>query len=123
MLQADLAYLFYVVFPFCKCLKQLANRKLSVSMRDRRSTIRMASPAQSPHHPKPSLHADQREAERRNQGDHNGRDLTRSSRRVYLPVTRDRTTVESKGFVVAQRSSDGSANSDKTPLKTTATYV
>ena len=53
VLQTDLAYIFYVVFPFCKCLKKLANRQLSMSMRDHRmqSTFRQSrhSPVHSPY--------------------------------------------------------------------------
>ncbi|XP_076440119.1 substance-K receptor-like [Babylonia areolata] len=119
--RADLAYIFYVVFPFCKCLKKMAYRKLSVmSIRDNRlhSTIR-PSPVHSPYpggaRPSSAKHPDAQKHLRLYNGN-----------RVYLTLgQRNSPAEEHKSFLSPRAAPMGrrSPSCDRTSAKTTSTYV
>ncbi|XP_076459929.1 QRFP-like peptide receptor isoform X2 [Babylonia areolata] len=113
--RTDMAYIFYLVFPFCRCLENTANRKLSVSMRDRRSTLRRTI---SPAHGSSGGDSQDFERTRRRARREHGEN------RMYRSLTRD--SRGSPMLVRDERSSTTQCveySSDKTPLKTASTYV
>ncbi|KAL8591113.1 hypothetical protein ACOMHN_056173 [Nucella lapillus] len=123
--RADLAYIFYVVFPFCKCLKKMAYRKMSVmSIRDNnrlQSTIR-PSPAHSPYPaPRPTGGGGKKTVD-------NQKHLRLyNGNRVYLTLGQRSPNQEQKSFLSPRYGSPSSGrrspSCDRTTVQTTNTYV
>ncbi|KAL8591165.1 hypothetical protein ACOMHN_057905 [Nucella lapillus] len=117
--RTDLAYIFYLLFPFCKCLEKAASRKLSVSMRDRRSTLRRTiSPA---HGSSGGDSQDFERSRRRARREHGENRMHNGENRMCKSLIKNSPALEERSSTAQCVSY--SQSSDKTPLKAASTYV